>query len=514
MAAMWLPAIARADALPASGQVRGTYHRNRWGVGRFQYFIVAPDLHPLFAPLEGRPAEAVVTDSAQPLPSLPPLMKAVGKLTALPAPQVKLELSVLPARVGPGQPFQLRCWLRNRSADGSAAVLDATYFRLLQPGLAPEAGAASWLGPAYTQAQLATVCRCLCAGAAPLRTAEGLYANFCPPGTVLIPPGGGFPVAVVFQDALPAGQYEIEAAATYRPEDGDFETAHAWLRLDVRDAAAGRAWAAGLLADGAAVEPRGDAYAFRVRLTAPRGGTRRIVQSGSGSGAAWAGHLRAFAAGGAEVPLAAWNSQPKTTVVWQLAAVGPKGVEVHGLFRPASRFEARKIARVTLDLLTDRGVETFLLADGFRDSLWRRRPEPGEPADGVRLRVRAAAEVFRADEPPVFHVRAENTSGQPVCWPQRSGGGDNVLLEIDGKAAAVETAWGEDYLAGWTADWMCRHGEEWTIALPGDLHLSPGRHTLRYVLIGAGGTHVTEEGDLVPLLSGKVVSNEAAFTVK
>ena len=172
-------------------------------------------------------------------------------------------------------------------------------------------------------------------------------------------------------------------------------------------------------------------------------------------------------------------------------------------------------------MLTERGVETFVLSEQFEDAAVPELPPFGPELDGVKLRARAAKRAFRHDEPIRFYLQAVNVSGEPVCWWQpvnrisnsvAEAVGENIGIAIDGEPIELPERKAE-YIGGWAGKHTVAEPREWRVTLP-DVGLKAGRHTFRYSITSGEGTYKNANGKLIPLLNGTLTSNTVEFTIE
>src|SRR5688500_10889557 len=81
-----------AECLPSEGVFEGYYHRDRWGVGHFNYFLVHPDLHAQLSAFEGDPIRLVVTKAIQPENPGDSMIHEIGAITPLPKSPLQIRL--------------------------------------------------------------------------------------------------------------------------------------------------------------------------------------------------------------------------------------------------------------------------------------------------------------------------------------------------------------------------------------------------------------------------------------
>src|SRR5689334_6164537 len=102
-----------AEILPETGTFEGVYHRDRWGVGRFAFFVVDPALHEQLARYEGRRIQIDVTKGVQSVNPGSVTMQAIGSIKPLPESPLAVRIEFAAPR--PNESFQLVCRLENES---------------------------------------------------------------------------------------------------------------------------------------------------------------------------------------------------------------------------------------------------------------------------------------------------------------------------------------------------------------------------------------------------------------
>jgi len=168
------PAIA--DTLGTTGTFEGVYHRDRWGVGHFGYFIVHPGLHAKLAEYEGKRIRLTVTKGSQPTNPGPAIMLEIGEIAILEEPPLRISLGTIPEKLAPEVPFQVVCRLSNVTQGplkllGSDAVISVNSVPKVTDPEQP-----AWLLKDYKQGQMACPVHHLQL-TAPVRTFDGPPTN-------------------------------------------------------------------------------------------------------------------------------------------------------------------------------------------------------------------------------------------------------------------------------------------------------------------------------------------------
>jgi hypothetical protein len=504
---------AFAEILPTKGTFDGAYHRDRWGMGHFRFFIVHPRLDPALRKYDGKRIRLQVTKGRQPFNPGPAIILEIGRIDALAESPLKIETIPIPAKPGPSAPFQLLCRLKNTSKSPLQLRNESVVLRIRHREKVEKSDEPSFLSKAYTRGQLAVREQTVQMNQCFVKTSDGQFSNLSSAHSATIGPGEVFPLAVVFDKGLPAGEYEIESWATAKTHDWrkQVDPCVTWLKFDVTRGEAAKARhhippKPPLSITAKSVRTLKDGYEAAVTLGNPKGVRRRIPHYRG----AVAGRLRGFDARGNEIPLYVKHLD---TGIWRLRDIPGHGIHVQVPFRKLSRFALAGIAKLSLEILTDQGVETYILSDKFADKHVAPDVPFGPTIDGVKLRLRAAREKFKVGEPLQFHLQAVNVDRKVVVWRiPVNWVGKNVVIEIDGKPIKQDDR-DARYIAGWAADWTCKYPRERTIRLSDSLKVSKGKHMIRYAIRSEGGTYNNSNKIEVPMLRGKLISNNATFVV-
>ncbi|NQT89502.1 hypothetical protein HQ560_22220 [bacterium] len=514
--------VAVADLAPTRGTFTGVYDRDRWGVGWFGSFVVHPSLHEKLAEYEGRRIRLVVVEARQPMNPGPAIVTRIGAITPLDVPTRDVAPLAVTLETRPKEPaaapFQLLCRVANRGKAPLRVRGEDVAVWIRMPRDVEGAELPSFLDKAYTRRQLAVgretiqMYQCL------VKTSDRRYTNLSHGSTVLVPPGGSFPFVVLFRKGLPVGPYEVggEARATSADRKLTFPAAAARRPLDVAPVGKKAAVpAAGLRVLRKSVTAIADGYKATLVLAGPEGEAWRIAGCDTAKGPAFAGHILALAKDGSEISLKVAETYHATGYdLWRLHDIPAEGVQIETTFRKESRFVPGGVARLALEILTDRGVETFAFGAPFTDVHVSAMPAFGKPAHGVNIRVRPARSAFARGVPLVFHLQAVSVSGEAICWRMpRSGLGPNIGIVIDGATVRLPGKKTER-VDGWPGKWLCTSPREWTVALPDTVKLDAGEHTLRYAITSTGGTYRNADHQPIPILRGRIASNEVRFVVE
>ena len=259
-----------------------------------------------------------------------------------------------------------------------------------------------------------------------------------------------------------------------------------------------------------------DGYQLRLTVAAPNGNKRSIAVPAEAGKGSWSGRLRAFTADGSKIELLT-SERSRFENLWHLERIGETGHELNFEFRQEGRFSGQSMDRIVLDLLTDRGIESIDVANGFRDvNAVVDLPQFGEPVQGAKLRARPVRPSFKVGQPLQFFVQAVNESGQPVVWwmslPQYPANRECLAVEIDGEKIVLPNR-KADYIFGWAAPWTCQRPCEWTCILPSTVRLAAGKHTFRCSIVSKGGAYRNSQQVNVPVLDGELWSTIIEFQI-
>lgn len=207
--------LALAETLPTTGTFEGVYHRDRWGVGHFLFFIVHPGLHEKLAKYEGKLIRLKVTKGTQPMNPGPAIMLAVGEIKELPQPPLEIRTKTRPTKVTAGQPFQLMVEVTNRSEVDSLLYPVHVLSTIRQPSLHPgqKPNDPYWMIKEYTVGQLSIGCTRTQMGASePFRGRANLNGRS---GRLLLPRGASYVWVTSFPKGVPPGDGELKVDVPY-----------------------------------------------------------------------------------------------------------------------------------------------------------------------------------------------------------------------------------------------------------------------------------------------------------
>ena len=377
--------VARSAVLKTTGSFVGVYHRDPWGVGHFEAFLVPPDLHKALAPYEGKRIRLQVTKGKQPMNPGPAIMLAVGKVEELPAPLFQVRAKTVPARVVAGKPFQLVVEVTARGKDGALLYPVHVIGTIRQPQPSPgrKLDAPSRLIPGYTVRQLSVWGRSVQMG-----TWETFHArtNLCTRGgRLLLRPGASYVWVTTYPKGLPAVDGELEIRVRYAmaaPDapygqwisggpDAQWHTV--WQRFPVLKTApkvaSSRPAAPPLRLNNVKLTPDPDGWTHlsctllpgkKQQIRLPGTVDRRDGKADPRKHAGVA-RIHGVAADGAIIKLAAERLPKQDTPHGgaQLLKLPPAGAVIKARFRNMDRTDKRVPVRLVLAFLTDRGVQSL-----------------------------------------------------------------------------------------------------------------------------------------------------------
>ncbi len=514
-----LPAMnVRAESLPTQGTFDGVYHRDRWGVGHFKFFIVHPSLSEKLGKYEGHRIRLTVAKGDQPMNPGPSIMLAIGDVDVLDDSPLSLELRTIPDAVPADKAFQIVCLLKNAGKDSLCVENGDAVISVRTPQKQGRTNEPSWLFKEYSRAQLSIAERSVQMNEAAIKDYDGSYDGYMPRrSSIVIPSGDVFPFVVILPDGLPTGEYEIEAWARaqkqrwgdYLPED------LIWARLDIpKPGTTPEPLPLKVLAK--SVIPTNGYYQVNLTLACASQQTCRVAVCTNKESRVLACRLWACGQDETSIPLDVEplvSNKTDDLSTLQLQQIPENGMPVGLRFRTWSRF-APSIKRLCLGALTELGVQTMVVDEAFMDVQSAAATSFGEPENGVKMRIRAEKNIFKHGERLTFHVQCVNETNTPVVWRMASGGlGENVIFQIDGHSI-TQPAGNPEFVYGWAGKWMTAQPYEYTVIIPETIKLNSGKHKFRYAFRSPGGTYKNSNNTQVPILNGIMASNEIEFVIE
>jgi hypothetical protein len=444
-------------------------------------------------------------------------MQAISSIT--PVPESPLSIRIEPFEHGKGGFYTINCWLTNDSANNCFIDVRDVMIRLRSVRTGDWSSKPSFMSLTEGNGTTSTYVW----SAAPLQqfatVLSAIEGRLASANRLMLLRGESIPVVAKLEFGLSPGNYEIELQAT--ASDKTFGTRWpvraTWLGLDVPGSSvSSNRPTQSLTVQSKSVVPIADGYEVCLTLMASGDKPRSILVPLNSTSPSWAGRLKASTADDRGIHIAT-SEERRSESEWHFSRVAEAGHEVKFRFRQERRFSGQSIHRIELELLTDQGLESFLLADGFDDiHAVTDLPPYGSLVQSAKLRARPVKQKFKAGDQLQFYVQATNETGQPMVWwmplPQYPANRESYEIEIDGQKIDLPSR-RPDYVFGWAAPWTCGRPCEWTCVLPSTLRLSPGKHTFRCSLLSPGGSYRNSLQNDVPLLDGSLTTTAISFEV-
>jgi len=179
--------------------------------------------------------------------------------------------------------------------------------------------------------------------------------------------------------------------------------------------------------------------------------------------------------------------------------------------RSPDHFSTATVERLEFWLPTDAGILPLVLARDLGPLLAAPLPPWGPEVDRARLRIRMPRTALKRGEAIRVYYQAESFEAGRVFQREPSAGrldqgewATTVLL--DDQPARV-------CLGGIGSGTVLFFPFQGEIALCSEAGLTPGRHTLRLVATGDGGTYVNLRNESFPRFTGMLESNTMVFDV-
>lgn len=551
----WLAIVcsAQAELLPTTGTFKGIYHQDRFGGRHFLFFNIPEELHSAFDRYNGKYIEADVLKGEQPINPGYVNIKSIGTITELPQPGIKLTASVTPVSPLADTPCQVIVQARNI---GAKRVEFGPGVKILFRSPPVSTGTpAVWSYSPTSTWHLRNLVKSI-----PWRRHHILGHPTDHVSKIELAPGESMTWALSMDQGVPEGQYEIEAGLEIEDNDERITVA-AWAVLDVGTAAAEENLKRTTLnLAHSPFETGSEWVSVQLHLTNEKGSKpRKIPQClDHGKVPLWAGRLHGFtkerpfegadprsepayvelrrgrqdatvglprATGqngsprksnkvtteGVEVPLTfdypIGHTKGPPEGVWRPTLITREGLKMTMTFRTESWFQPAPIKTLTCDILTDRGLETFLITDSYEDRLFSPLPPFGEVKNGVKCRFRTQKETYKQNEPIRLYWQVINVDQVPVMCRSK----DGWQVRIDGKR--VKSAYNADRLWGWATEQGPYRPDEYFIDLK-DVTLTPGEHSVQLVCKGSGWrSYKNANGAEIPVFKGSLVSNLNHITI-
>jgi hypothetical protein len=486
------PGAGLAEVLPTKGIFKGYYHCSRAGVGRFDYFLVPPELLERFAPFDGKYIQVEVLGGRQPVSPGPAIIEHVGEIQELGPRAIRVEFKTqhIPAK-GDYPVFAFKNQ-SNATVELDGAMVAHGVARLqLREG---RNLSATLLGVAYTDAQLGFEAR-------PVQPLEFIqYAAgakaFYHIGRIRLNAGES---AAFVGLPLPEGNYELAASASYW-RGQVYESVKAWTSLDLRLPPGNAARFEPMRAE-SQVEYRGDWIIVKGRFFTPDHVSRHVLVQPDPRRDVFPGYLKLIDVASRLMPTDVEHIYPDDP--WVLKTVGPQGLPFEFRVRPGQKFTAETPSKLQLDLVSSAGLERIVLVKDLSDRPRIPLPPWGESVDGVRLRARTSQQRYRSGEPirVALQVEAEQGKAQMFRTPM-----EPVTVEIDDAKVRLLTSIPAGYVL--------------SFPYPAEIELHPvkslseGKHRLRVTLTAEGPELEGGNGIQFRSFRGRLASDAVEFEIR
>jgi len=519
------------ESLPTKGTFKGIYHRDRAGVGHFaDFFLVHESLRPKFDKYDGKLIEVEVTKGIQPMNPGSSIILEVGKITELPAAPVSVTVQTIPSRVVANSGIQFLVNVHNTS---QKTVKMLPSMITVKPMRVPEMKTKhEYFGSGYDSSQMMGGRRSQLLNSLvyfPWKRHGVLGYSSSYAGRGVLKPGESFSAVLVYSKGLDAGLYETEVKLRHHINNGaDSIPVATWLSFDISD----ESKVAPIVKSGLELEMSNiktssrflarysngiksehKFYSANLQLT-NNGQTERVLSQieNSVGNKFWIGAIEGWTSDGELIPLTFLPpSRPPSRSPdnpWTLAEINPSETVVSEiLFEPVSFFPGKPIARITCDLLTDEGLETFVLTDSFDDSLFMKPPPYGPVSNGLKCRIRTESKTYKRGEGIGLLWEIANTKKKAVTFTS----GKGWTVEIDGKK--IKGPIDNNSMSGWATIYG-KYVPKQKYLLIDTSKLSAGEHKFQIYYKGSGGSYKNSYGKKIPIFKGKLKSNIWTFTVE
>lgn len=359
---------ALAEILPREGTFEGIYHRDRWGVGRFAFFLVNPRLHEQLKAFEGKNISLEVKNAKQPINPGPGIIQEIGVIRELPESPLEIKIKPNYRRSLDDGLVEIVCYLHNRERKPLCASFGG--FAFFSPRKVDEPDKPGHFIPFYTRRQMSI------SSDEGNRRLNGSFVmhqiwdgrpNLEQGHQVQLIPGEEAPF--IARIRLSPGEYEVQVEGISEIDGKRLKPTRAWFRLDIPNK----------LPVGPEPEPRDlpeadlqlvdvehlppTQFAERASLSftirAARGAKRSLVACTRGQEPLLAGLMHAFDVDGKELPLEVYPGDDCSNrgEAWQLTPITRRGISTTVSFKcPRGQPKSFK-----LKILTERGLAEFSL---------------------------------------------------------------------------------------------------------------------------------------------------------
>ncbi len=496
----------QTSIMPTSGTFRGIYHVNRAGVGRMDSFIFSKTMMDRMAEYEGQHIEVEILNARQPFSPGAAIIDEIGKVTRLPATPLKIRLKALTPTTDVGQASDVLCTLENTgtkdlSLNATSLSLSVLGYARSQPGIDDTMD--DFYQAGYTGRQLGFSGNLWQSQNHPSLLGPGSQ-NSIHSQMVLLRSGETAPFVLPGVHLEP-GQYELVALASGSSSAKETLPTMAALPLDVPVEGDG-VHQRGLLEARIQVDHEDEWLVIEGRIfSASDAKVPLFTLSGNGNHY-FSGQVKLYSSTGGLLTAGVDWKQPEGQ--WKLVQVDHEGIPFNFKVRNADRFSETSIAKITLETVTERGIEEVTLIDALA-SPPHRSPQPwGTTERGSRLRIRMARDSYKPDGKVRFFFQALSDSTEAdMLWVDEGKFETQVVVLIDGKQAPV-------------ASTQLTDGIVYFFPFQGEVELRPassltvGRHTLQLSVQGDPGIYENLRGEKFRKLDGKLTSNAVEFEIR
>jgi hypothetical protein len=362
-----MSALARAEILPRSGVFEGVYHRDRFGVGRFGYYLVAPDLHGRLGKVENLRIQLQVERLDQPLNPGMGIIRAIGGITILEPSPLGFELKSQIRRRQEKLEIEATFFLVNRSESPIDISLQNVVLRVYSKSDQQDADLPNGFFPEYTRGQTAVKEKSIQWINNHLTVAVGSFESG---HHVQLDPHQKLPLVARFPIAEGEHEFKIEG----HPFRGEtrFPTSESWFKVNVSDADAPPVAVAGkgLRLDKVAWTRTENVWKrpiVRLTFTVARPANVQrsvVICSKNERRTILAGTIAGFTKIDQSLPLSIDPCYDCSNLgePWILAPIPPDGLTSHIDLKLDGRVLGwLPLKHIQLELLTDNGLESFVL---------------------------------------------------------------------------------------------------------------------------------------------------------
>jgi len=218
-----------AEILPRSGEFEGVYHRDRAGVGRFGYYLVAPELDERLRKFEDRRIQLKVLRLDQPINPGRGMIRAIGEITPLDESPLAFELQTRLRSSKQGKhEIEATFLAANQSTKPIDLSLHDLFLRVYSKQQ-PDRELPDHFFPDYTKSQLSSREESVQWLNSHLTVAAGSFEYG---HHVRIKPGEKFPL--VARLPIAAGEHDFKIVGTAFANDERFPAKESWFSITIK----------------------------------------------------------------------------------------------------------------------------------------------------------------------------------------------------------------------------------------------------------------------------------------